>query len=146
MPIDKKKVIQITIPQRFRHWHSYTLKLRNIRIKRNHSASFNPWILCRHKFPERTVKPSVPLSFILSIIAFFYLLFNCVLSIFAFIIISFFWVFFTPVLAGFPLKSEWQQVYLSLQDSSQCSGWSQQCCSLDCLHSSSYFQVLQSLY
>ena len=29
------------------------------------------------------------------------------------------------------LESEWQQVSSSLQDSSQFSGWSQQCCSLD---------------
>ena len=33
------------------------------------------------------------------------------------------------------------QVSSSLQDSSQYSGWSQQCCSLDGLHLSSYFQV-----
>ena len=43
-------------------------------------------------------------------------------------------------------ESEWQQVSSSLQDSSKYSGWSQQSCSLDGLHSSSYFHVLQSLY
>ena len=47
--------------------------------------------------------------------------------------------FFTPALAdGFPLESKWQQISLSLQDSSQYSGWSQQCCCLDGLHSFSY--------
>ena len=33
---------------------------------------------------------------------------------------------------------------VSHQDSSQYSGRSQQCCSLESLHSSSYFQVIQS--
>ena len=47
---------------------------------------------------------------------------------------------------GFSLEFEWQQVSLSLQDSSKYSDWSQQCCSLDSLHPSHYFQVLQSLY
>ena len=57
------------------------------------------------------------------------------------------WEFFTLVLAyGFCLESEWQQVSSSLQDSSRDSGRSQQCCSLDILHPSRYFQVLQSLY
>ena len=55
-------------------------------------------------------------------------------------------VFFTPALAdGFPLECEWQQVFSSLQDSPQYSGRSQQCCSLEGLHSSSYFQLPQSL-
>ena len=45
----------------------------------------------------------------------------------------------------FSLEFEWQQVSSSIQDSSQYSDCSQQCCSLDGLHSSSYFQVLQSL-
>ena len=40
----------------------------------------------------------------------------------------------------------WQQVSSSLQNSSQYSGWSQQCCSLDGLNSSSDFQLFQSLY
>ena len=57
------------------------------------------------------------------------------------------WVFFTPVLAdSFPLESDWQQVFSGLQDSSQYSGQSQQCCSLDGLHMSPYFQVLQTFY
>ena len=44
------------------------------------------------------------------------------------------------------LESEWQQIFPSLQDSSRYSGRSQQCCSLDCLHLSSCFSVLLSLY
>ena len=56
-------------------------------------------------------------------------------------------VFFTPVSTdGFSLEFEWWQVSSSLLDSSQYSGWSQQCCCLDSLHPSHYFQVLQSLY
>ena len=56
-------------------------------------------------------------------------------------------VFFTPVLAdGFSLDFEWQQVSSSSQDSSQYSSRFQQYCCLDDLHSSSYFQVLRSLY
>ena len=39
---------------------------------------------------------------------------------------------------GFSLESKKQQVSSSLQDSSQYSGWSRQCCSLDILHSSSF--------
>ena len=62
------------------------------------------------------------------------------------IIILLFWEFFTSALAdGFPLESERQQVSTSLGDSSQYSGRSQQYSSLDGLHSSSYFQLLQSL-
>ena len=57
------------------------------------------------------------------------------------------WEFFTSALPdGLSLESEWQQVTSSFQDSSQYSGWSQQCYSLDCLHLSYNFQVLQSLY
>ena len=57
------------------------------------------------------------------------------------------WEFFSLALADdFSLEFKWQQVSSSLQDSSQYSGRSQQCCSLDGLHSSSYFQILQSLY
>ena len=41
------------------------------------------------------------------------------------------------------VESEWQQVSLSLQDSSL---QSEQCCSLDGLYLSFYFQVLQSLH
>ena len=47
---------------------------------------------------------------------------------------------------GFSLESERQQVLSSLHDSSRYSGRSQQWCSLDGLHKSSYFQVFQSLY
>ena len=57
------------------------------------------------------------------------------------------WEFSTPELADdFPLGFEWQQVSSSLQDFSQYSRRSQQCCSLDSLHPFCYFQVLQSLY
>ncbi len=53
---------------------------------------------------------------------------------------------FTSVIAdGFSLKSEWQQVSSSLQDSSQYFGRSQLCSSVDGLHSSPNFQVLQAL-
>ena len=46
--------------------------------------------------------------------------------------------FFSPALAdGLSLDSEWQQVSSGLQDSSQYSGWSQKCCTLDSLGSSS---------
>ena len=56
------------------------------------------------------------------------------------------WAFLTSVLAdGLSLGFEWQQVSSSLQNSSQYSGRSQQCCSLDGIHSSSYFQAHQSL-
>ena len=62
-------------------------------------------------------------------------------------IILLFWEFFPPVLVdGFPLESEWQQISSSLQNSTEYSGWSHQCCSLDSLYSCSYFQVPQSLY
>ena len=63
------------------------------------------------------------------------------------IIILLIWEFFKPASAnGFPQESKWQQISLSFQDSSQYSVWSQQCCSLDGVHSSSNFQVLQPLY
>ena len=53
--------------------------------------------------------------------------------------------FFASVLAdGFSPESEWQQVSSSLQDSSQDSGRSQQCCHLDSLYPSANFQVLQA--
>ena len=53
--------------------------------------------------------------------------------------------FFTSVLAdGFSLESEWQQVSSGLQDSSQDSGCSQECCHLDSLNPSANFQVLQA--
>ena len=54
--------------------------------------------------------------------------------------------FFTPALAdSFSLEFERQQVSSNLQYTSQYYGRSQQCNSLDGLHSSSYFQLLQSL-
>ena len=57
------------------------------------------------------------------------------------------WEFFTSALAdGFLLKFEWQQISSSFQDTSQYSGRSQQCYSLDSLYPSRYLKVLQSLY
>ena len=54
--------------------------------------------------------------------------------------------FFISVLAdGLSLEFEWQQVSSSLQDSSQYSGRSQQCCRLDSLYPSANFQILQAL-
>ena len=54
--------------------------------------------------------------------------------------------FFTSVIAdGFSLEFGWQQLYSSLQDSSQYSGSPQQCCRFDSLHPSANFQVLQAL-
>ena len=54
------------------------------------------------------------------------------------------------VFDGLLMEFEWQQVSSSLQDSSQYSVRSKQCCSLNGLHSSSNFQVplivLYSLY
>ena len=47
---------------------------------------------------------------------------------------------------GFSLGSEWQQVFSSLQDSSQYSGQSRECFRLDGVHLSSNFQVFQFLY
>ena len=53
-----------------------------------------------------------------------------------------FWGFFTPgVPDSFSLKSEWQQVSLSLQDSSKYLARSQQCCCLKGLHLFSNIQV-----
>ena len=52
--------------------------------------------------------------------------------------------FLTSVLTdGLSLESERQQVSLGLQDFSQYSGWSQQCCSLDGFFVSSDFQLFQ---
>ena len=54
--------------------------------------------------------------------------------------------FSTSALAdGLSLEFVWQQVSSSVQDSSQYSGCSQQCLSLDGLYPSSNLQVLQSL-
>ena len=56
-------------------------------------------------------------------------------------------VFSTSLADGFfLLELELLQVSSSLKNSFQYSGWSQWHCSLDGLHSSLYFQVLQSLY
>ena len=53
--------------------------------------------------------------------------------------------FFISVLAdGFSQEFKWQQISSSLQDSSQDSGRSQQCCHLDSLYSFANFQVLQA--
>ena len=74
-------------------------------------------------------------------------LFSCVSSMSIFvlqciIIILFIWKFFPVALTdGFRLESEWQQIISDLQYSCQYSS-----CSLDGLHSSFYFQVIQSLY
>ena len=54
--------------------------------------------------------------------------------------------FFTSVLTdGFSQEFEWQQVSSSLQDSSQDSGYSLQCCRFDSLCPSANFQVFQAL-
>ena len=54
---------------------------------------------------------------------------------------------FTPASSGgFSLQPEWQQVSSGLQDFSQYSSWSQDCCSLDGLHSSSDFQIFHSSF
>ena len=50
------------------------------------------------------------------------------------------------LLVDLSLEFEWQQVSSSLQDSFQYSNWSQQCCSLNGLYTSSYFHILLSLY
>ena len=69
-----------------------------------------------------------------------------IITIIIIIIIIYSLEFFTSALAdGLSLEFEWQQVSSSLQDFSQYSGLSQQCCSLDGLQPSSDFQVLQSL-
>ena len=70
-----------------------------------------------------------------------------ILSVLIFIIIILLlWEFFTLALTdGFSLEFEWQKVSSSLQNS-QYSVHSQKFSSLDGLHSSSYFQVLHSLY
>ena len=63
------------------------------------------------------------------------------------IIILLLWKLFTPASANdLPLEFEWQQVSSSLQDSSQYSSRSEQCCHLDGLQSTSYFQFFQSCY
>ena len=65
---------------------------------------------------------------------FFYTSISCI------IIFYYPWEFFTAELAdGLSLEFEWQQVPSSLKDSSQYSGWSKQCCCLDCLSLSPLF-------
>ena len=79
-------------------------------------------------------------------------LLRCQFAAFAYYVIDglllsllFFCKFFSQALAdGLSVESEWQQLSSSLQDSSKYSGRFQQCCSLDGLHSLSYF--LQYLY
>ena len=67
-------------------------------------------------------------------------------NFFKYINMSFLWEPYSPALAdGHSLEFEWEQVSSSLQKSSKDPGQSQQCCSLDYLHTSSYFQVLQPL-
>ena len=53
--------------------------------------------------------------------------------------------YFRVLADGLSLETEWEQISASPQYTSQYSSRSQPCCSLDCLHSSSYFQVLLSL-
>ena len=61
------------------------------------------------------------------------------------IIIILLWELSTPALVdGLPLVPKWQ-VTSCLQESSSYSSRSRYCCSLDGLHSCSYFQFLQSL-
>ena len=63
------------------------------------------------------------------------------------IIIIIHWEFLRLALAdNISLESEYQQVSSSLQDSSQYSGRSYWCSSFESLPSSSYFQVIRSLY
>ena len=53
---------------------------------------------------------------------------------------------FTSALAdGFSLETKWQQVSSDFLDSSQNSGWSKKCCSLDGLNLYSNFQPFQPL-
>ena len=76
------------------------------------------------------------------ILAFYYYIIITIIIIFIFLFFIFllFWQFFTSELTdGFLLEFEWQQIFSSLQDSSQYSSLSAQCSSLDGLHSSSYF-------
>ena len=74
---------------------------------------------------------------------------SCLLNhhILCLVVIFLLWEFFTTTLTDvFSLKSEWQQISSTHQDSFQYSVWLQQYCSLDGLLSSFYFQVLHSLY
>ena len=55
-------------------------------------------------------------------------------------------IFTSALVNGLSLKSEWQQVSSSLQDSSQCSGRSKKYCSLGGLDSSYDFQFFPPLF
>ena len=78
----------------------------------------------------------------------------CIMCIYNFLWIYYYYYYyyyFTPseffILAGgLSLEFEWQQVSLALQDSSKYSGWSQQCCSLHGLDSSTDFLFFQSFF
>ena len=79
-----------------------------------------------------------------------YIVYSCYFPVnyilFLFIIIIYSLEIFTSANTdGLSLEFEWQQVSSSLQDSSQYFFRSQQYCSFDGFHSSSNFQVLQSL-
>ena len=72
---------------------------------------------------------------------------STILQVLFFLLLLIPWEVFTSVSAdGFSLEFEWQQVFSSLQDSSQDSGRSQPCCRLDSLYPSANFQVLQAFY
>ena len=71
---------------------------------------------------------------------------KCVYKSYIWLLLFVLFEFFTRAVAtGFSLESEWQQVSSSLQDSSQYSGWPQQCCYW-MVSSYFYIQVLQSFY
>ena len=61
-------------------------------------------------------------------------------------VVTFRFFFILALVDSFSLESEYEQVSSCLVDSSQYSGRSQQCYSLDGFHSSSYFQILESHY
>ena len=86
---------------------------------------------------------SVSISFNLFIIL--YALTNMLLSVPTEVIIIIIPCKFIPPpwADGFSLKLEWEQVYSSLQDSAQYSGWSQKCSSWDGLCTSSDFRLFQ---
>ena len=71
-------------------------------------------------------------------------MFVCYYGIIIIIIIIIIGEVFTPACAdGLLLESEWYQVSSSLQESSQYSGPSKQCCGLDGLDLSNIFQIFQ---
>ena len=70
----------------------------------------------------------------------FHIIIIIIIIVVVVVVILLFWEIFTSTLAdGLSQEFEWQQVYLSLQDTSQYSSRSQQCCSLDGLHTPSSF-------